>query len=215
MQAAFPIRVVILTGAPPSPGSDLVRVGWRVFLEQQPGICVVAEAAGEVESLQMCAQVALLDVSFSGWDGLGIARQVQRRCPSIHTIVLVGRLERLLVENYLQAGVTGILLRSVSGEELVQAVQRAFTGQLTLVNEAVQLLVQPAAREFYPSRRLNLCELEILAQMARGLSSPEIAACLGVSCSTVVQRIRAIFLKLGASNRTEAVSIAILRHLIG
>lgn len=196
----------------------LVRRGLICFLANQPDIEIVGEAQSGKEALQICQQVCpdvvLMDLFMPDIDGITATQMIHNRWPDIHVIALSGYIEKKLVEDVFKAGAIGYLLKDVAGDELVQAIRRAYSGRPTLTREAIQLLIQPAVGNYRVVENLKPNEIDVLGLLVKGMSNLEIARRLGISRSTVILRIKSILSKLGAVNRTEAVAIAIHHHLI-
>ncbi len=118
------------------------------------------------------------------------------------------------MQDALQAGAISYLLKNISGDELADAIRAAFAGRPTLAPEAVQSLIQPDEAEACLGGDLTRREREVLALMVKGLNNPEIAERMSVSRSTVKVHVSNVLSKLGAANRSEAVSYALQHKLI-
>jgi NarL family two-component system response regulator LiaR len=206
-----PIRVLI------TDDHALVRTGLKFFLLASDDLELVGEATGGEEALQLCAQVhpdvVLMDLIMPGMTGIVATRSIRERWPHIQVITLTNFQEAGLVQEALQAGAVGYLLKNVTAEELASAIRAAHTGRPTLAPEATQALIQVATHSPTLGQDLTRREREILALMVKGLSNPEIAERLVISLSTVKFHISGIHSKLGVASRAEAVALAWQFHL--
>jgi NarL family two-component system response regulator LiaR len=149
-----------------------------------------------------------------GMDGVAATRAVREQCPSARVIALTSFPEEDLVQQALEAGATGYLLKNVGAAELAAAIRAANAGKPTLAPEAAQALIQRATRPATPGHDLSAREREVLALMTQGLSNRAIAERLVISASTVDFHVSNILGKLGVASRTEAVAVAVKHHLV-
>jgi two-component system, NarL family, response regulator LiaR len=207
-----PIRVLIVDD------HAMVRKGLVAFLKNQPDLDLVGEACDGREAIESCDQnqpdVILMDLVMPELGGVAATRTIHQRWPHIQVIALTSFQEKELVQDALQAGAIGYLLKNVSGEELAEAIRQAHRGRPTLAPEAVQALIQPHSEVESLAAGLTRRENEVLALLAKGLSNPEIAGQLYISRATVKVHISSILSKLGVSNRSEAISLAIQNKLV-
>jgi two-component system, NarL family, response regulator LiaR len=207
-----PIRVLI------ADDHLLVRDGLKVFLKNQADIEVVGEASDGKRAVELCTalepDVVLMDLVMPVMDGTTAIKLIHQRDPRIRILALTSFQERRLVEEAVQAGAAGFLYKDCAPEELAQAIRTVHAGHAALSPSATEALMQAVARPAEPVPDLSPRELEVLALVARGATNAEIAKALTLSLSTVGFHISNIIGKLGASNRTEAVSISRRYHLI-
>jgi NarL family two-component system response regulator LiaR len=148
-------------------------------------------------------------------DGAEATRLIRAECPHVQVVALTSYKEEDLVQAALRAGAISYLLKNVSAAELAQAIRAAHAGRPTLAPEAAQVLINAATRsDADEGSDLTDRELEVLRLMVNGLTNPDIATKLFVSRSTVKFHVSNILMKLGATSRTEAVSMALHGKLV-
>lgn len=212
MSSPDPIRVMIVDD------HGMVRKGLVTYLCNRVDILVVGEARDGREAVDLCGQlqpdVMLMDLVMPEMGGVAATRIIHQRWPHVQVIALTSFQEKELVQDALQAGAIGYLLKNVMGDELYQAICRAHTGRPTLSPEAIQALIEPEVQETFLGKDLTHREMDVLALLVKGYSNPEIADHLVVSRATVKVHISSILSKLGVSNRAEAVATAIQHKLV-
>jgi len=204
----------------------LVRGGFRLILTLA-GIPVVAEAADGKEAVAAALKhrpdVVLMDIRMPEMDGLEAARRILESRAGQDTRVIM--LTTFDLDQYvytaLAAGASGFLLKDVSPEHLVAAVQLVRTGDALLAPSITRRLVERfAPRDAgpgVPGRDLSVLtprELEVLGLVARGMSNAELAAALTLSEATVKTHVARILAKLGLRDRVQAVILAYETGLI-
>ncbi|MCX4525343.1 response regulator transcription factor [Streptomyces sp. NBC_01551] len=209
------IRVVI------ADDQDMVRTGFRMILESQPDLEVVADAEDGEAALAAVAEhrpdVLLLDIRMPKLDGLEVIRRLTARDTDKPRIVIVTTFD---LDEYVHAalhgGASGFLLKDASPAMLVEAVRAAAAGD-ALVSPAitVRLLREmapptPAAAQAArrPAEPLTDRERDVVRCVARGLTSAEIAGELYVSLSTVKTHLANVQAELDARNRVEIAAWA-------
>ena len=196
----------------------VVRSGLADFLFAYDDLELVGEASSGEVAVSLCERVkpdvVLMDLVMPGMDGAEATRAIRQACPDIQVIALTSYKDEDLVQNAIQAGAIGYLLKNVTADELAEAIRNAKAGRPTLAPEAAQVLIHAATKPPDLGFDLTPRELEVLALLSEGLTNPEIAERLVVSRSTIKHHVRAILSKLGASSRTEAVALAIKHNLV-
>jgi NarL family two-component system response regulator LiaR len=212
MNTAQPIRVLLVDD------HAMVRKGLVAFLKNIPELELVGEACDGREALEFCEKsqpdVILMDLVMPELGGVAATRTIHQRWPRVQVIALTSFQEKELVQDALQAGAIGYLLKNVSGEELTEAIRQAHGGRPTLAPEAVQALIQPPSEAESLASTLTRREQEVLALLVKGMSNPEIAEKLVISRATVKVHISSILSKLGVASRAEAISVAIQNKLV-
>lgn len=198
----------------------VVRSGLGAFLMVYDDLELVAEAANGQEAIHRCGQyhpdVVLMDLMMPEMDGAAATREILSKYPKTQVIALTSFKEEELVQNALQAGAIGYLLKDLGAEELADAIRAAHQGKPTLAREAANILIQAARQPNTPPVGFDLTEreLEVLALLVQGLNNNLIADKLFISRSTAKFHVSSILSKLNASSRTEAVAIALQHKLV-
>jgi NarL family two-component system response regulator LiaR len=212
METHNPIRVMIVDD------HTVVRSGLTAVLLSFDDLEMVGEAGSGEEALTKCVElnpdVVLMDLVMPGMDGATATKAIMEKCPHVRIIALTSFKERDLVEGALKAGAISYLLKNVSAEELTGTIREAVAGRPKLSPEAVEALIQGVREPQPQSYDLTDREIEILTLMVQGLSNNEIAKRLFVSRSTIKFHVSNILSKLVVTSRTEAVALAIKKHLV-
>lgn len=208
-----PIRVLLVDD------HDVVRRGLAVFLEAFPDLQLVGEASDGQDAIaaadSLRPDVILMDALMPRMDGIEATRHIRARHPEIQVVMLSSSKEEEMITSAIQAGAIGYVLKNISVHDMADAIRAAHHRRSTLSPDVTQVLVAATARPPEPDYHLTEREQELLALLVKGLSNPEIANRLTISLSTVKFHISSILSKLGASSRTEAVAIALEKHLVG
>lgn len=197
----------------------VVRGGLRFLLAGADDIEVVGEATTGAEALDLVASllpdIVVMDMMMPETDGVTATRQLRQRFPHVRVLALTSFAEGELVQRALQAGALGYLLKDAEGRELISAIRTTFAGAPVLSATATRALVSSLSTPPTPGGDLSGRELEVLRLMVAGLSNEHIADRLCISRNTVRHHVHNILAKLDASNRTEAVGLAVQHNLVG
>ncbi len=204
----------VLIGA----SSEVVRAGLESLLATVPTFKIVGSfpigaALAQFEELQ--PDVLLLDLESPEDESMSLAMESEIS----PLVVLTDNTENSLVVEALGSGTRAILPRDATSEEIVAAIQATATGLVVLHPHVLRSMLSPIlpGEESEPDpsdQTLTPREIEVLRMVAEGLGNKEIASRLGISDHTVKFHISSIFAKLGASSRTEAVTVGIRQGLI-
>jgi DNA-binding NarL/FixJ family response regulator len=203
------IRIVVADDHP------VVREGLAAILATQADFSVVGEAADGAELLRIAAaerpDVALVDLAMPEVDGAAAIRRLQVEAPATRALVLTAFDSDERIIGAIEAGARGYLLKGAPRAEIFAAVRLVAGGGSLLQPPIAARLVARVAR---PPLSLTPRELEVLQLVAQGRANKEIAALIGVTERTVKFHLSAIMARLGAANRTEAVTLAAQNGLI-
>jgi len=198
---------------------DLVRTGFRLILQSEPDLEVVAEAGDGAEATRLVAQlhpdIVLMDIRMPVLDGIAATREILTADSTTRVLVLTTFDLDEYVFAALAAGASGFLLKDVKAAALADAIRTVHLGEALLAPSVTRRLIgrfiaqQPMVPT--PSGKVGSLtdrEREVLLMVARGLSNDAVAHALVVSPATVKTHISRIFAKLGVRDRAQAVIAA-------
>ena len=196
----------------------MVRNGLRTFLMIHDDLELVGEAADGQEALAVYAEVepdvVLMDLKMPRKDGVAATRELLDSDPGACVIALTSFKDEDLVTEAVNAGARGYLLKDIGSEALAEAIRTAHAGKPALASEAAWALFKASRGEPKLGDDLTNREREVLSLMVEGMTNPEIASALFVSLSTVKTHVSNVLSKLEVATRTEAVSLALQKHLL-
>lgn len=182
----------------------VVREGLEAMLGVDPEFGRIATAASTEEALPICESlrphVVLLDLRMPGSDGFNALEIIHQRWPEIHVLILSASATVAEVQLARRNGAVGYLSKSADRASLMAAIRTVASGGLVFSPETAPTAV--------PTVTLSARELEVLRHLGRGLSNQQLGQALGISSETVKSHVKAIFHKLDATGRAEAISRA-------
>lgn len=206
------IRVLLADDQP------LVRTGLRMILSAEPDLEIVGEACDGAEAISLCGRarpdVVLMDVRMPGIDGIEATRAITTsQDPPPRVLVLTTFDLDDVVYDALRAGASGFLLKDASEDRLTTAIRVVSDGGSLFAPSVTRRLIEEFARRDHPRPPPSLDglterEVDVLRQVARGLSNTEIATTLFVTENTVKTHIAHVLRKLELRDRVQAVVVA-------
>lgn len=191
----------------------LMRVGIRSMLESTGDFTVIGECCDGESAVAMALKakpdVVIMDLMMPKMNGAEATRQIVEALPHTRVIVLTSFGTSVEMAKAIQAGAAGALLKESPSDELIQAILTVMNGKTAIHQE-----VSDSIEEMESQPELTQRQLDILAAVAGGGTDKAIADKFGISVAGVRKHLIAIMSKLDATSRTEAVAIALRRHLL-
>jgi DNA-binding NarL/FixJ family response regulator len=191
----------------------LVRKGIAAILANEPDMKVVAEAGSGREAVDAFKahhpDIVLMDLRMPVMDGIEATKQIRKEDPEAKIIALTSYDGDQEIYRALEAGVRGYILKETVHTEIVRAIRVVLSGKRLMPPEVAERL-----SEHFPQVALTPREVEVLQFVAQGYGNKEIGERLGTAAGTVKMHLQNILSKLGASDRTHAVTLAIRRGII-
>jgi DNA-binding NarL/FixJ family response regulator len=205
-----PIRILIADDHP------VVRTGLVGMLTAQPEFKVIGEAADGQQAVdladRLCPDVVLMDLRMPALDGVAATSEIRRRRPKVQVLVLTTYDSDADILRAIEAGAIGYLLKDAPREDLFRAIRATAKGESFLAPTVATRLMgrmRAPAEEMLSAR-----EIQVLTMVSRGASNKEIGHQLHISEATVKTHLIHIFEKLGVSDRTQAVTVALERGIV-
>jgi DNA-binding NarL/FixJ family response regulator len=191
----------------------LLRTGVANIINQEPDLCVVAEAGDGAEALAAYEQhrpdITLLDLRMPVMEGVEVVRRIRERDPGARVIVLTTYDTDDEISQALKAGAKAYVLKDISAEALIHCIREVLSGKTYIAPAAAAKLAEGVTRV-----QLTPREMATLRLLADGKANKEIATALNISERTVKTHLAHLFEKLGVTSRTEAIKVATRRGLV-
>jgi DNA-binding NarL/FixJ family response regulator len=191
----------------------LLREGIAIIIQSQPGMSLIAEASSASEGIQKYREhlpdITLMDLRLPDMSGIDALIAIRTEFPQARVIMLTTFEGDVEIQRALQAGALGYMLKSMPPKDLVEMIRSAHAGKRRIPPEVAAHLAEHVGDETLTAR-----EIDVLRHVAGGNRNRDIAGLLFISEETVKVHIRHIMEKLGASDRTQAVAIAVRRGIV-
>jgi len=191
----------------------ILRMGLASLLNAKPGLEVIGEAGNGLEgvrkAMKLHPDLIIMDLMMPKLDGIKATARLADEGSPAKVLILTTFGTSDSIAHALEAGASGAVMKNCDFEELVTAIRTIATGGNYISPEIERVLKADP-----PIATLSPRQTEILQSIVRGLSNPDIAKQLGISVDVVKEHVEALFQKIGAANRTEAVAIALRKHLL-
>jgi DNA-binding NarL/FixJ family response regulator len=201
------IRIAIADDHP------LLRQGIAALLTDQPDMQIVAQASTGLEAVEKFREhqpdLMLMDLQMPGMNGIDAMIAIRGEFPEARFIVLTTYAGDVQIVRALKAGARAYLLKSLLHRELLDTIRAVHAGQKRIPPEIAAQLADHAADDSLTAR-----EIEVLRNIAEGCSNKIVADRLSITEETVKAHVKNILSKLGANDRTHAVTIALKRGII-
>jgi DNA-binding NarL/FixJ family response regulator len=202
-----PIRVLSVDDHP------LLREGIAAFINNESDMLLIGQASSGTEAIQKFREhrpdVTLMDLRLPDLSGIDAMIAIRTEFPTARIIMLTTFEGDVEVHRALQAGARGYMLKSMPPRELVEVIRQVHAGKKRVPPEVAANLAEHFSDESLTSR-----EIDVLQHVAGGNRNRDIGARLFISEETVKVHVKHIMDKLGASDRTQAIAIAVRRGII-
>jgi len=191
----------------------LVRMGLASIISLEPDMVVCAEASTGEQARSLFRSyrpdVTLMDLRLPGMNGSETIQAIRAEFPDARIVMISTYVCDEEIYGALQAGAMAYLVKSVQREELTRAIRKAAAGQRHIPAEVAARLADRVSRS-----QLSTREVEVLRLLVGGRRNREIAKSLDITEGTVKLHVSSILGKLGAADRTEAVTVALQRGIV-
>jgi two-component system, NarL family, response regulator LiaR len=200
-----PIRILIVDD------HDMVRMGLKILIESVPNLIFVGEASSGKQAVTMYQElqpdVVLMDILMPEMDGIAATQIICASDPNARIIALTSHTDEVFVKAVLEAGAISYLLKGVSSEDLLIAIENACYGQSTLAPQATQALIK-SFQESADGANLTPMEVSVLQYLAKGFTQAEIAETLSLNVQDIQAHVNLVLHKLKANTADEATTWA-------
>ena len=191
----------------------IVRIGLKALISQQKDLVCVGEADDGNDAvrkaLKLKPDVITMDLMMPGKDGETATAELRERLPSAKVVILTSFSTSDGIQAALDAGASGALMKTTADTTLLTAIRAVAEGKTFISPEVRKLMTNDP-----PIPRLSDRQKDVLQSLTQGLTNKEIAQRFGLCKGRVEELVNAIFLKLDASNRAEAVAVALRKQLL-
>ena len=201
------IRILVVDDHP------ILRQGLAALLAVESDMQLIAEASNGREAIELFRShrpdITLLDVQMPGTDGIEALTTIRSEFPAARVVVLTTYAGDVLAQRALKAGAHGYVLKGLLRKELLDTIRVVHRGSKAINPEVATQIAQHMADDALSER-----EIEVLRLVARGNSNKRIGGLLSIAEETVKGHLKSILSKLGANDRTHAVTLGITRGIL-
>ena len=202
-----PIKILLIDD------HSVMRMGLAALLGTQKDLQIVGDAGdGETgirKALKLRPDVVIMDLMMPVMDGVATTRELLAKMPEAKVLILPTFGSSDGIAHALESGAKGAIMKTADLAELLDAIRTVARGERSVAPEIEQILTEDP-----PVPELSPRQTDIMKSVMRGLTNEDIAKQLGISLPMVKEHVKALFAKIGAANRTEAVAIALRKHLL-
>lgn len=192
---------------------SVVRMGMTALLSAESDLRVVGEAKNGIEAVRLATEkhpdVIIMDIEMPKKDGIQATEEILAENPDAKILILTSFATSDRISLAIKSGALGAIMKNADDAEMISAVRTISQGTSYLAKDIKRLF-----REDPPTPELSPRQHEILNSITRGLTNADIAKQLGISIDMVKKHMNALMQKMNASNRAEAVAIAMRKHLL-
>jgi len=201
----------------------VVREGIRELIQREPDMEVVGEATDGIQAVRMTEKlrpdIVIMDIVMPNLNGIEATRQIKQKYPDTAILILTAYDDDQLIFDSLEAKVSGYLLKTARGQELISTIRAIYSGESVLQPSIARKVIEGYNAAMKPGRKgltesLTKKEMDVLRLVARGMTNKEIAEELNLKVQTARSRLKKIFKKFNVSSRTEAVMYAMKKGVI-
>jgi DNA-binding NarL/FixJ family response regulator len=207
MENSRTIRIMIVDDHP------IVRQGFAGMIATEPNMQVVAEAKDGEQAVELFRKhrpdITLMDLRMPGMTGVQAIAEIRKEFPNSRIIVLTTYDGDEDIYRALQAGAQGYLLKDMYCDQILDAINTVYSGRRSIPSQVADRLAERIGGQDLTAR-----ELEVLDLIAKGNSNKVVASILSITEPTVKGHVSNILSKLGAGDRTQAVTLAIQRGIV-
>jgi DNA-binding NarL/FixJ family response regulator len=191
----------------------IFRAGLGALIANERDMRIIGEACNGLEAVQLTRalrpDIVLLDLQMPDMNGLEAIGKIRAECPSVRIIVVTSYAGDVLAQRAIKAGAQGYLLKDMIRRELLETIRAVSNGLKRVSTEIANQLAHHLGADYLSER-----EIEVLRLVALGNSNKRIALSLTISEETVKGHVKNILAKLGACDRTHAVTLGLSRGVI-
>ena len=191
----------------------IVRKGLSALFDEESDFSVVGEAPNGEAVLDILnstpVDIVIMDLIMPKMDGATTTLKIHENHPFVKVLILTSYGTSDDIAHAIEAGAQGAMLKSNENSDIINAIRSIHNGEVVISEELKRIMHSDP-----PIRPLSPRQQEILISLTRGLTNKEISTQLGISTTSVQTHVLSLYEKIGAANRSEAIAIALRKHLL-